>query len=283
MKNVGFIGAGNMGGAILRGALGAGVLDKKTTYVCGRDKEKAERTAAELGINACGSAAEIAVNCRYIVLGVKPKDIENIAEQVRDAVSPAQLKEKVVISMAAGVKIAAIEAVLGSDAKIVRIMPNTPAKVCAGMTSVSRNGNVTDGEMNEVMSLFSSIGMAADVPEDMIHTVIGVSGSSPAYTYLYIDALIEEAVAEGMDRAQARIFAAQAVLGAAKMVLETEEAPQQLCENVCSPGGTTIEAVKMLKTSDFEGIIRKSFRACTDKSKIMSGENSKIDTFLGKE
>ncbi len=270
MDKFGFIGAGNMGGAILRGALESGVLDKSSAYVCGRDKAKAQRIADELGINSCSDAGEIAKTCRYIIVGVKPKDIETILSAVKNAVSESELESKIIVSMAAGVKIANMQRILGDDAKIIRIMPNTPAKVRAGMTSVSRNDNVTDGEMAEVMRVFSAIGMAVQVPEEMIHTVIGVSGSSPAYTYLYIDALIEEAVAEGMDREQARIFAAQAVIGAAKMVLETDEAPQKLCENVCSPGGTTIEAVNLLKESNFEGTVRKAFKACTDKSKLMS-------------
>ncbi len=272
MDNFGFVGAGNMGGAILRGALEAGALDKKAAFVCGRDKAKAQRTADELGITACSDAAEIAKNSRYIIVGVKPKDIDSILSEIKNAVTESELQSKIIVSMAAGIKIAHMQEILGADAKIIRIMPNTPAKVCAGMTSLSRNSNVTDEEMAEVMRVFSAIGMTADVPEDMIHTVIGVSGSSPAYTYLYIDALIEEAVSEGMDRKQARIFAAQAVIGAAKMVLESEEDPQKLCENVCSPGGTTIEAVKTLKEKNFEGIVRESFKACTDKSKLMSGE-----------
>ncbi len=268
----GFIGAGNMGGAILRGALAAKVLDGSSTYICGRDSDKAKRTAQELGCGVFGSVEELSRTCDIIIVGVKPKDMDEVLLQVRNATTACALSAKVVVSMAAGVKIAHIEEMLGVDAKVVRIMPNTPAMVKAAMTSVSRNRFVTDEEMQTVMKLFNAIGMAVEVPEDMIHTVIGVSGSSPAYTYLYIDALIKEAVKEGMTEKQARIFAAQAVIGAAKMVLESDEDPQILCKNVCSPGGTTIEAVTVLKNEGFEELVMKAFKACTDKSKLMSGE-----------
>ena len=268
----GFIGAGNMGGAILRGALTAKVLEGGSTYVCGRDAEKAKRIAEELGCNACGSVEDLARACDYIIVGVKPKDMDGVLAQVRNATTACALSAKTVVSMAAGIKIAHIEEALGVDAKVVRIMPNTPAMVGAAMTSVSRNAFVTDEDMATVMKIFNAIGMAVEVPEDMIHTVIGVSGSSPAYTYLYIDALIKEAVKEGMDEKQARVFASQAVIGAAKMVLESDEDPQILCKNVCSPGGTTIEAVTVLKNEGFEDLVMKAFKACTDKSKLMSGE-----------
>jgi len=148
-------------------------------------------------------------------------------------------------------------------------MPNTAAMVNEAMVAVCRNNNVGDIEFEEVFKLFKAIGLAEEISEDLIHCVIGVSGSSPAYTYMYIDALAKAAVENGMEKKQAIIFAAQAVLGAAKMVLETGIDPVQLRINVCSPGGATIEAVNLLKENGFEKKIKEGFQAAVDKSKLM--------------
>jgi pyrroline-5-carboxylate reductase len=173
--------------------------------------------------------------------------------------------------MAAGITIKFIEDYLGQDKPVIRVMPNTPAMVGAAMTSVSRNGNVSDEDLGVVMDIFEAIGKAEEVDEDLIHTVIGVSGSCPAYTYMYIEALIQAAVENGMDADKARVFAAQAVLGAAKMVLENESvSPEQLRINVCSPGGTTIEAVNTFFANGFMDNVKEGFQAAVDKSKFLT-------------
>ena len=263
---IGFIGAGNMGGAILRGyvpyAEKAG--DELSVYV--PTEEKLNSICKETGAAKCSGIDELVRNNDVIIIGVKP----NMFEEVLPQVAGAYNTDKVVVSMAAGVTIEFIEGYLGKDAKIVRIMPNTPAQVRAAMIAVCRNANVDDATFEDVKVIFDSIGKAEEVDEDLIHCVIGVSGSSPAYTFMYIDALMEAAVKNGMDRKKARVFAAQSVLGAAKMVLNTDIDPKQLCINVCSPGGTTIEAVESLKADGFEESIEKAFQAAVDKSKDMS-------------
>lgn len=262
----GFIGAGNMGGAILRGALTGGMIRAAETGVFGVNREKLALTEKELGIVPYTDLAEITRACRILIFGFKPQKFDESVPKIAEAYTP----DKVVVSMAAGISIAYLEKYLGSSAKIVRIMPNTPAFVGEGMTSVSRNAHVTDEEMAGVLALFESIGRAAEVPEEMIHTVIGVSGSSPAFTYMYIDALAKEAEAGGMEREKALLFAAQAVLGAAKMVLETGETPEQLRKNVCSPGGTTIEGVEKLEELHFEEVAAAGARAAVEKSRRMT-------------
>ncbi len=263
---IGFIGAGNMGGAILRGyvpyAEKAG--DELSVYV--PTEEKLNSICKETGAAKCSGIDDLVRSNDVIIIGVKPNIFEEVLPQVADACD----KSKVVVSMAAGVTIEFIEGYLGKDAKIVRIMPNTPAQVRAAMIAVCRNANVDDATFEDVKVIFDSIGKAEEVDEDLIHCVIGVSGSSPAYTFMYIDALMEAAVKNGMDRKKARVFAAQSVLGAAKMVLNTDIDPKQLCINVCSPGGTTIEAVESLKADGFEESIEKAFQAAVDKSKDMS-------------
>ena len=262
----GFIGAGNMGGAILRGALAGGALAASETAVFGVRKEKLANTASELGIAPYTDVKEIVRDCKILIFGFKPQMFDEVVPEIAEAYTA----DKVVVSMAAGISMAYIEKYLGKSAKVVRIMPNTPALVGAGMTSVSRNSNVTDEELADVKRIFDALGRASEVPEDMIHTVIGVSGSSPAFTYMYIDALAKEAESGGMESEKALEFAAQAVLGAAKMVLETGVSPEQLRINVCSPGGTTIEGVEKLRELGFEETARAGARAAVEKSKTMT-------------
>lgn len=264
---LGFIGAGNMGGAILRGYLKSGKTAGSDIYVCGRDREKLERLCNELSVNSCGSIGELVETCDVIMLGVKPNMFPEIMPQVAEKYE----NKKILVSMAAGITISYIEGYVGREAKIVRVMPNTPAMVGEAMTSVSRKENVSDGEFEPVFEIFKSIGRAEEVDEELIHCVIGVSGSSPAYTYMYIDALADAAVKNGMNKEQAIVFAAQSVLGAAKMVLETGVDPVQLRINVCSPGGTTIEAVENLQQAGFADVVMNGFQAAVDKSVKMSG------------
>ncbi len=262
----GFIGAGNMGGAILRGAIAGGAVKAEETAVFGVRKDKLADTAAELGIAPYTDIQKITADCKILIFGFKPQKFDEAVPQIAAAYTP----DKVVVSMAAGISIDYLENYLGKDAKIVRIMPNTPALVGEGMTSVSRNTNVTDEELADVKRIFDALGRASEVPEDMIHTVIGVSGSSPAFTYMYIDALAKEAESGGMESSKALEFAAQAVLGAAKMALETGLSPKQLRINVCSPGGTTIEGVEKLQELGFEETARAGARAAVEKSKTMT-------------
>lgn len=262
----GFIGAGNMGGAILRSFAASEYIDSGSLYVYSRTVAKTEALASELGVKTCGSAAELAQVCDIIIIGVKPDTVASVIEQI----APVYTTDKIIISMAAGISIRAIENMAGASAKIIRIMPNTPVMVGEGMTAIFVNDNITDEEKQTVYDLFSRAGRAEFADEDMIHCIIGVSGSSPAYTYMYIDALAQAAQAKGMSREQAVEFAAQSVLGAAKMVLETGQPPQQLRDNVCSPGGTTIEAVKTLQQNGFAEKLAEGFNACVRKSEDMS-------------
>lgn len=262
----GFIGVGNMGGAILHGLLDSGAITTENTIICGRDYEKTSRMANDLGIEAVREQRALVERSDIFFLGVEPKNFKDIMP----AVAKGYDDKKLCVSMAAGIMIDYLESFLGEDSKVIRIMPNTPAKVGEIMVSVSRNANVTDEEVETIVRLFSSMGKAAEVSEDLIHAVIGVSGSSPAYTYMYIDALAKSVADYGMSPDKARVFAAQAVIGAAKMVLSTNEDLGKLVKNVCSPGGTTIEAVESLQDSGFEKIVEKAAKAAIEKSISMS-------------
>jgi len=265
---LGFIGIGHMGGAMLRGMAGAEMVSHSEIYICGRDFAKTSAVAEETKVTALETIEELVGTSDIFFVGVKP----GLFPQVLPQIAARMNSEKICVSMAAGVKISQIEEALGTDKKIVRIMPNTPVQLGEGMTSVSRNANVTDEEMNMVIGLFTPLGKAEEVSEDLIHTVIGVSGSSTAYTYMYIEALMDTAVKNGMDAEKARTFAAQAVLGAAKLALESDTPLGTLVSNACTPGGTTIEAVEVLKREGFEDIVARGFQAAVDKSKKMSGD-----------
>ena len=180
-------------------------------------------------MTCCESQEDWVTGSDVVVLGLKP----NIFETVLPQIAPLFTGKKVLVTMAAGISMGWIETFLGAKTPIIRVMPNTPAMVNQGMTAVCRNGNVDDETFRQVFRMFTAIGRAEEVSEELIHCVIGVSGSSPAYTYMYIDALANEAVKNGMEYDQAIIFAAQSVLGAATMVLETGESPYNLRINVC--------------------------------------------------
>ncbi|MBK5246211.1 MAG: pyrroline-5-carboxylate reductase [Peptostreptococcaceae bacterium] len=262
---IGFIGVGNMGGSILKGYLGNEQINPKDIYVCDSDEEKVRQMEETLGINGCSTIEDLTAKSDIIIAGVKPNSFELILPKIASEYT----EKKIIVSMAAGIDISYIEKFFDDGVKVVRIMPNTAAMVNEAMVAVCRNNNVGDIEFEEVFKLFKAIGLAEEISEELIHCVIGVSGSSPAYTYMYIDALAEAAVENGMAKEQAIIFAAQAVMGAAKMVLETGINPVQLRINVCSPGGTTIEAVNTLKANGFEKNIKEGFQAAVDKSKLM--------------
>ena len=270
MKTIGFLGVGNMGGAILRGYAQkcAGMENAPALLAYRRNTEKLTAICKEAGADMAESVGDLVARSDVLVLGIKPYQFEDLMPEIAAGFT----QDMVLVSMAAGITIRFLESYLGEQAKIVRIMPNTPASVGEAMTCVCRNTNVTDEEFLPLMEMFQAIGRAEEVSEELIHCVIGISGSSPAYTYMYIEALMNAAMRHGMSEQQARVFAAQAVLGAAKMVLEGTESPEQLRINVCSPNGTTLKAVDVLMEKDFRGIVEEAFDAAVARSKEMSGE-----------
>ncbi|MDR3305881.1 MAG: pyrroline-5-carboxylate reductase [Clostridiales Family XIII bacterium] len=279
---IGFVGAGNMGGAIIKGFAAAQGLDASRRYldavlVYDADTAKAEALTHMPGVSAAASLAQLCGLSDVIVLCVKPGVIGGVLEEIAEILKPIESPEpaggKIFVSIAAGVSARFITDKLGTGTKVVRVMPNTPAMVGEGMSALAASGCLSDGEGAAVENLFSSVGIAVWVPEELMDIVTGISGSSPAYTYMYIEGLIKAGVAGGMSREAATIFAAQSTLGAAKMVLENMDAgvdPEQLRINVCSPGGTTIEAVKVLEEAGFAAIAEKAAGVAAAKSKTMA-------------
>lgn len=282
---IGFIGTGNMGGAILKGYAKSPASRENEILIHNKLTEHnsvmadAMTGSADSGriIRVCNDNDQLAEESDIIIIGVKPNSVEEVLKEIAPCVST--FPDKILISMAAGVSIASMEAFLneaktgcGGGVKLIRIMPNTPAQVGAAMTAMCRNANINDDDFALAKTIFDSIGRAEEVTEDMIDCVIGVSGSSPAYTYMYIEALQKAAVLNGMDKDKARVFACQAVIGAAMMALESRETLEQLRINVCSPGGTTIEAVRKLQENGFMDDVVEAFQAAVDRSKEMTAQ-----------
>ena len=197
------------------------------------------------------------------MLAVKPFQFESVIREIAEFVN----MNTVVISIAAGQSIADIEGFFGKEIKLVRTMPNTPALVLEGATGMCFNELMQDEEKQMAINLFESFGIVEVVSENMIDTVIGVSGSSPAYVFMFIEAMADAAVADGMPRDKAYKLAAQSVLGSAKMVLDTGRHPGELKDMVCSPGGTTIEAVRVLEEKGLRSAVIEGQKACVQKAR----------------
>ena len=261
---IGFIGVGNMGGAILKGYVSKSGK-KEDILIFDADGGKMDKFRED-GFYSCEGIGKLTEKSDIIIIGVKPDTFRHVLPEIAEKYT----SEKVLVSMAAGIGISFIEKFAGEKAKVIRVMPNTPALVCEAVTALCANKNVTAEDARNVKLIFEQIGKVCEIPEELIHCSIGVSGSSPAYTYMYIEALVKAAVKNGMDEKQALVCAAQSVLGAAKMVLETGEDPERLRINVCSPGGTTIEAVQKLQERGFMETVEEAFQAAVDKSEKMA-------------
>ena len=270
MAKIGFIGTGNMGRAMVKGLAQSGLYQQQDLYIYDRNLAVAKELAQDLGIQSTETPQALVKACDRIIFAVKP----NVLPAVLRALVPEVTADKVVISVAAGISLEKLASILGADHKIVRVMPNTPALVGMGMSAVTQNDQVTQAELAEVLAIFASFGKAEAVSESLIDAVVGVSGSAPAYVYLFIEALADGAVMEGMPRAQAYEFAAQTVMGSAQMVLETGQHPGELKDMVCSPGGTTIAAVKTLEEAGFRAAVIQAVQVAAEKNREMAEKNA---------
>lgn len=257
MATIGFIGMGNMGYAMLKGALGTFSADE-IIFTC-LDKAKRQKISEETGVRYAESNAECANNAKYIVLAVKPQVYDTVLANIINVVN----EETVLISLAPGITVNEILSKLGKKVRVVRAMPNTPALVGEAMTGISYNmAEYTLDERTQLERFFNSFGKMTVVDEKLMSAVVCASGSSPAYVYMFIEALADSVVKYGIPRKDAYKLVAQTVLGSAKMVLETGEHPGSLKDNVCSPGGTTIKGVAALEEQGLRNALFKATDAC---------------------
>jgi pyrroline-5-carboxylate reductase len=260
---IGFLGAGKMAAALARGFIRTGLAGPKD-ILAGDPSEAARKNfAGETGGETTASNADVLKFANVLILAVKPSHVPGVLAELRGEFTNGHL----LISIAAGVTLAKLEGALPAGARIIRVMPNTPALVGAGASAfaLGKNATAADGELAE--KLLSAVGIAFQVKESLLDAVTGLSGSGPAYVYSFIEALSDGGVAAGLPRDMALKLAAQTVLGAAKMVLETGQHPGALRDMVTSPGGTTIEGLHELEKGRLRDVVMNAVRAATEKSK----------------
>jgi len=261
------IGLGNMGQAILKGILNNEII--KSENITAADKkfisaESADKISMQDGyqdLNFTADNREAVKNSNYIILAVKPQVIDFVLDEIKDFTA-----DKNIISIAAGISRKHIENYLGKKTKITRIMPNTPALVSEGMSALSFSANIEEKEKVFIMEIFNSFGKTVEVKEEDMDAVTAVSGSGPAFVYLFIEALSDAGVLKGLDRSTALKLAAQTVKGAAEMVLETDKHPGELKDMVTSPAGTTIAGTSSLENDGFRAAVINAASAAADRS-----------------
>ncbi len=261
---IGFIGMGNMGGAILNGLLKT--MDPGELIFTAAHKEKMEAVTKATGVAHGESNLDCVRAARYVILAVKPQYFDTVFEEIREGLDAGQI----VISLAPGITAADIKERLGGRVRVIRAMPNTPALLGEGMTGVAYGPEVyTEEEQADIAAVFTSCGRMEIVEERQMDAVGCVSGCGPAFVYMFIEALADGGVKYGLPRKTAYEMAAQTLLGSARMVLETGKHPGQLKDEVCSPGGTTIAGVSALEEHGFRSAVIKAADACYEKSQKM--------------
>ena len=258
---IGFLGAGAMGGAILTGAIKAGIVKPDDVYVSDFSKSITDKYEA-MGCHIVNSNKELGETVDILQVAVKPQYAESALKELGDS-----LEGKAMISIMAGLTTETIREMTEGSFRLLRLMPNTPALVGAGAFALDSDTDFTEEEKEFAQRLFESLGIVEWMPEHLIDTACGLSGAGPAYIYIVIEALADGAVAEGLPRKTAMNLAAQTVMGAAKMVLETGEHPDFLKDQVCSPGGNTIVGIRTLEEHGVRGAFIDTVVKATERSR----------------
>lgn len=256
MKKYGFIGAGNMGGALCKAC--AKTIAPENIYISDHCVEKAGELAAAIGANASDNKT-IAESCDVIFLGVKPQMMADMLSEISDIL--INRSDVLLVSMAAGLKLETIEAMIGGNVKLIRIMPNTPAGVGEGMIVFKGNALVTEADKQEFCNGLSKAGVLDELDESLFDAATAVHGCGPAFVFLYVKALAKGGMNCGLSKEKALLYAEQVVKGSATLAMNSELDLETLKVNVCSPGGSTIEGVKVIEGSAFDDIILEAVEA----------------------
>lgn len=270
-KQIGFIGCGNMGIAMIGGMINKNIVSPNQIICSDLNVSNLKNASDKYGITITTNNNEVANSADILILSIKPDLYASVINEIKEEIK----SDVIVVTIAAGKSVKSTEDSFDTKLKVVRVMPNTPALVGEGMSALCPNEMVTEKDLEDVLNIFNSFGQSEIVSEKLMDVVTSVSGSSPAYVYMIIEAMADAAVLDGMPRNQAYKFAAQAVLGSAKMVLETGIHPGELKDMVCSPGGTTIEAVATLEEKGLRTAIISAMQRCTQKSVELSGQTKK--------
>jgi pyrroline-5-carboxylate reductase len=263
-KRVGFLGAGNMGEAMIKGLTRAGLVPAASIGATDARPDRLEQMAVQYGIRAVAGNPALVAGSDVIILAVKPQIMGHVLREIAPAVDGTKL----IISLAAGVATRTLREHLGRPARLIRVMPNTPALVLEGATAIARADGLEAGDLEMAQALFGAVGRVVVLDEDHLDAVTGLSGSGPGYVAIVIEALADGGVKMGLDRATAMTLATQTVLGSARLILETGMHPGQLKDLVASPGGTTIAGVAALE----DGGIRRTFISAVERATLRSRE-----------
>lgn len=258
---IGFIGAGNMAGAIIEGILKKDVTQAGCLTVCDRDPVKTAHFT-EKGVRSADNIAQLAAQADIIFLAVKPQDYETVLAELRGHVGPQQL----VVTIAAGISTDYIKQRVGETCKVVRAMPNTPLLLGEGATALCQCPPVSDEEFAAVRHIFEAGGIVSVLPEEKMNAVISVNSTSPAYVYVFAKAVIDGAAEQGIDFETARALFCKTLVGSAKMLMESGRSPDELIKMVASPGGTTLKALEALEEHDVESAIKDAMLRCTKRA-----------------
>ena len=262
-KDLGIIGIGNMGSALLKGVLREKTVDNERIIIYDTNKDLLDQCAGEFNVSKALNNTDLVQSSKYILLALKPQVIDKVLDEIGSKV----IEEQTIISIAAGISIEFIREYLKKSIGVIRVMPNTPALVGAGVSALAISENVHKQNLEYVKNLLKSVGVVVELEEKHIDAVTGLSGSGPAYIFIIIEALADGGGKMGLSRDVAIKLAAQTVLGSAKMVLETGNHPGVLKDMVTSPGGTTITALHELEKGKIRGILINAVEAATLKSK----------------
>lgn len=261
-KKLGFIGGGNMGGALTKGVLKAGLLEPSSILIGDISEKRLDFLAREYQVQTTESNTEVVKNCDVIILAVKPQVMAAVLEGIKDVVEDRQL----LISIMAGVKLATISSVLSKEVPMIRVMPNTPALVLEGASAIACGAKATEEHKELALSIFSAVGEVVEVEEKLLDAVTGLSGSGPAYILLVIEALTDGGVMAGLPRPVASKLAIQTTLGAAKLMAETGLHSAALKDQITSPGGTTIYGLEVLESGGARGLLMQAVQTATKRS-----------------
>ncbi|MFH1823887.1 MAG: pyrroline-5-carboxylate reductase [Candidatus Firestonebacteria bacterium] len=263
---IGFLGAGNMAEAIIKGILKSEKFLPEDILISDIRKEKLKHLTKLCKVNSTKDNIELIKKSKIIVVAVKPKDIHSVLSDLKNNVK----KDSLIVSIVAGISINYIEKSIDNQIAVIRIMPNTPALVCAGVSAISLGKYAKSSEVKLAKGIFQSIGKVVEVDEKFMDVVTAISGSGPAYVFLFMEYLAEAGMRFGLKKEIAEVLAFNTFLGASKMVLELNEKPDNLREKVTSPGGTTIEALKVFESKGLKKIIEEAVSAAANKSKELT-------------
>ena len=272
-RTLAFLGAGNMGEAMLKGLLNARFAEPRDILISDVDQRRVEHLEGAYGVRAATDNRSAVTEAGIIILAVKPQHLPDLLQEIREELNG----DKLIISIAAGVPLRAIEEIVKKELRLIRTMPNTPALVQEGASALARGGFASDEDLKLAETIFASVGRTIIIDESLMDAVTGLSGSGPAYIFLVIEALADSGVKMGLARDASLLLAAQTVLGAARLLLETNEHPGRLKDMVCSPGGTAIAGVHALEQGGLRSTVMNAVETATKRS-IELGEHYRRDS-----